>query len=315
MAGQPATANASRGATFAAPRAKRMTRRRSDLLWAAIFIAPQFIGLLVFALFPLAFTFVLSLMQWDGLGARSWVGLENFRQQFASIEFQKALVNTVWFTILTVPTGLFLALLVALGLNQIRGSGFYRAVYFAPVVTSSVAVAVVWQYLLNGPFGILNAGLRAMGFAEPPNWLVDTRFVLPAIALVTVWWTLGLNVVIFLAGLQNIPRSVQEAAMVDGAGPLRVFWNVTLPLLSPTVFFSVIIAAISSLQTFDQVFVLTDGGPLDASRTMVFHIYDLAFRDFTFGRSSAVAVILFFIILAVTLFQFGVQKRWVHYEG
>lgn len=292
-----------------------MTRRRSDLLWAAIFIAPQFIGLLVFALFPLAFTFVLSLMQWDGLGARSWVGLENFRQQFASIEFQKALVNTVWFTILTVPTGLFLALLVALGLNQIRGSGFYRAVYFAPVVTSSVAVAVVWQYLLNGPFGILNAGLRAMGFAEPPNWLVDTRFVLPAIALVTVWWTLGLNVVIFLAGLQNIPRSVQEAAMVDGAGPLRVFWNVTLPLLSPTVFFSVIIAAISSLQTFDQVFVLTDGGPLDASRTMVFHIYDLAFRDFTFGRSSAVAVILFFIILAVTLFQFGVQKRWVHYEG
>jgi multiple sugar transport system permease protein len=290
------------------------SRRQSDYFWAFVFIAPQFLGLLVFALFPLAFAFVLSFMQWDGLGTRSWVGFDNFGEQFTSIEFQKALVNTLWFTVLTVPTGLILALLVAMGLNRIRGSAFYRAIYFAPVVTSSVAVAVVWQYLLNGPFGILNAGLRAIGIADPPNWLVDTRFVLPAIALVTVWWTLGLNVVIFLAGLQNIPRSVQEAAMVDGAGPLRVFWNVTLPLLSPTVFFSLIIAVISSLQTFDQVFVLTNGGPLDASRTVVFHIYDLAFRDFTFGTSSAAAVILFAIILGVTLVQFGAQKRWVHYE-
>jgi multiple sugar transport system permease protein len=288
-------------------------RRRSDLLWAIFFIAPQFLGLLVFALFPLLFSFALSFMEWDALGSRTWVGLENYRDQLASVEFQKALVNTLWFTVLTVPTGLFLALVVAVALNRIRGSGFYRAIYFAPVVTSSVAVAVVWQYLLSGQFGILNAALRGLGIANPPDWLIDTRFVMPAIALVTVWWTLGLNMVIFLAGLQSIPRSVQEAAMVDGATPLRVFWNVTLPLLSPTIFFSVIIAVISSLQTFDQVFVLTDGGPLDASRTMVFHVYDLAFRDFTFGLSSAAAVLLFLIILAITLVQFGAQKRWVHY--
>lgn len=290
-------------------------RRRSDLLWALFFIGPQLIGLLVFALFPLLFGLALSFMQWDLLGERSWVGLENYRDQFASIEFRKALVNTVWFTLLTVPTGLVAALLVAIGVNRVRGSVVYRAVYFAPVVTSSVAVAVVWQYLLNGQFGILNAALRGIGFANPPDWLIDTRFVMPAIALMTVWWTMGLNVVIFLAGLQNIPRTVQEAAMVDGAGRARVFWDVTLPLLSPTIFFSVVIAVISSFQTFDQVFVLTDGGPLDASRTMVFHIYDLAFRDFTFGASSAAAVILFVMILAVTLVQFGAQRRWVHYEA
>jgi multiple sugar transport system permease protein len=290
-------------------------RQRSDHLWALFFIAPQLIGLLIFAVFPLGFSFALSLMEWDGLGVSTWVGMDNYRDQFASLEFRKALINTIWFAVLTVPTGLFLALLVAVGLNRIRGSGFYRAVYFAPVVTSSVAVAVVWQYLLSGQFGVLNAALRGLGMANPPDWLIDTRFVMPAIALVTVWWTLGLNMVIFLAGLQGIPRPVQEAATIDGAGPLRVFWDVTLPLLSPTIFFSFIVAVISSFQTFDQVFVLTDGGPLDASRTMVFHIYDLAFRDFTFGQSSAAAVILFAIILAITLVQFGAQRRWVHYSA
>ncbi|MFN8592149.1 MAG: sugar ABC transporter permease [Thermomicrobiales bacterium] len=304
------------GAPLVSARRGRMhARRRSDLLWAAVFIAPQLIGLLVFALFPLIFGFALSFMEWDALGTRSWIGLENYRQQLSSPEFRKALVNTIWFTVLTVPTGLGLALLVALALNRVRGSAVYRAVYFAPVVTSSVAVAVVWQYLLSGQFGVLNAALRGIGIANPPDWLIDTRFVLPAIALMTIWWSLGLNMVIFLAGLQNIPRTVQEAAMVDGASKARVFWDVTLPLLSPTIFFSMVIAVISSFQTFDQVFVLTNGGPLDASRTMVFHIYDLGFRDFTFGASSAAAVLLFIMILAVTLVQFGAQRRWVHYEA
>lgn len=287
--------------------------RGSDLRWAAVFLLPQVIGVVAFALFPLVFGFSLSFMEWDVLGDRSWVGLANFREQLASREFRVALVNTLWFTVLTVPTGLGLALLVAAGLNRIRGSTIYRAAYFAPVVTSSVAVAMVWQYLLNGQFGVLNNALRGLGL-NPPDWLLDTRFVLPAVALVTVWWTLGLNMVIFLAGLQSIPSSVQEAARVDGASPARVFLDVTLPLLSPTILFSTIIAVISSLQTFDQIFVLTDGGPLDASRTLVFHVYDLGFRDFAFGKSSAAAVLLFGIILLATLFQLWAQRRWVHYE-
>ena len=182
----------------------------------------------------------------------------------------------------------------------------------SPVITGSVAVSVVWQYLLNGDFGILNAYLRDWFGLNPPNWLADTRFVMPAIALVSVWWSLGLNMVIFLAGLQNIPPSIQEAAQVDGANRFQVFRNITLPLLTPTIFFAIVVAIIFSFQTFDQIFVLTNGGPLDASRTLVFHVYDLAFRDFAFGQSSAAAVLLFVTILAVTLLQFAVQRRWVH---
>lgn len=294
-------------------RRAKSARARTDRLWALFFIAPQVIGLVAFAIAPLVFSFVLGFMRWDGLGERAWVGFANFQEQFADPEFRAALRNTLYFTVLTVPTGLALALLVALGVNRIRGKLIYRALYFAPVVTSSVAIAVVWQYLLNGQFGVINAGLRGLGL-DPPNWLQDTRFVLPAIAIVTIWWTLGLNVVIFLAGLQNVPTVLQEAARIDGANGWRVFRDVTLPLLSPTIFFSVVIAVISSFQTFDQIFVLTNGGPLDASRTLVYHIYDLAFRDFAFGKSSAAALLLFVLTLVVTLVQFWGQRRWVHYE-
>ena len=290
-------------------------RRQRDWLWALLFVGPQLLGLLAFALFPLGFGFVLSLMKWDGLGTKDWVGLANFRDQLGNPEFGAAFWNTLYYTLLTVPTGLGLALLVALGVNKVRGRTVYRAFYFAPVVTSSVAVAIVWQNLLNSDFGLLNASLRDWFGLHPPAWLRDTRFVMPAIALVSVWWNLGLNMVIFLAGLQNIPALLQEAALVDGATRFRVFRDITLPLLTPTIFFSVVVSVIYSFQTFDQVFVLTNGGPLDASRTMVFHIYDLAFRDFVFGAASAVAVLLFAMILAVTLLQFAGQRRWVHYEA
>ena len=289
-----------------------VSRRQRDWLWALLFVGPQLLGLLAFALFPLAFGFALSLMTWDGLGAREWAGLANFRDQLGNPEFRTAFWNTLYYTVLTVPTGLGLALLVALGVNKVRGRTVYRALFFAPVVTSSVAVAVVWQYLLNGDFGILNAYLRDWFGLNPPNWLGDTRFVMPAIGLVGVWWSLGLNMVIFLAGLQNIPPPLQEAALVDGATRFQVFRDITLPLLTPTIFFSVVVAVIGSFQTFDQIFVLTNGGPLDASRTLVFHVYDLAFRDFAFGQSSAAAVLLFVMILAVTLLQLAGQRRWVH---
>lgn len=289
-----------------------VSRRHRDWLWALLFVGPQLLGLLAFALFPLGFGFALSLMEWDGLGTREWVGLTNFRDQLGDPEFRTAFRNTLYYTLLSVPTGLGLALLVALGVNKVRGRTLYRALYFAPVITSSVAVSVVWQYLLNGDFGILNAYLRDWFGLNPPNWLADTRFVMPAIALVSVWWSLGLNMVIFLAGLQNIPPTLQEAAQVDGASRFQVFRHITLPLLTPTIFFAIVVAIIFSFQTFDQIFVLTNGGPLDASRTLVFHVYDLAFRDFTFGQSSAAAVLLFVTILAVTLLQFAAQRRWVH---
>lgn len=288
-------------------------RRTSDRLWALFFIAPQLLGLLVFSLGPLLFAFYISMTSWDGFGDKTFIGLGNFVEQFQSPEFRIALTNTIWYTALAVPGGMVLALLVALGLNRVAGKTFYRLFYFMPVVTSSVAVAVIWLYLLNGDFGVINNYLRSLGLT-PPNWLVDDRFVIPAIAMVGIWWGLGFNMVIFLAGLQNVPQSFVEAAQIDGANTWQIFWYITMPVLSPTTFFVLILSVISSFQVFDQAYIMTGGGPGRASYTMVLHIYQTAFVNFTFGKSSAAAVILFLIILAITGIQFQVQKRWVHYE-
>ena len=290
-----------------------LSRRTSDGLWALFFITPQLLGLLIFSLGPLLFAFYISLTSWDGFGNKTFIGVGNFIEQIQSPVFTIALTNTIWYTLISVPGGMILALLIALGLNRVRGKTFYRLFYFMPVVTSSVAVSVIWLYLLNGDFGIINNYLRQLGM-DPPNWMVDDRFVIPAIAVVGIWWGLGFNMVIFLAGLQNIPQSYIEAAQIDGANTWQTFLNVTLPILSPTTFFVLILSVIGSFQVFDQAYIMTGGGPGRASYTMVLHIYQTAFVDFTFGKSSAAAVILFLIILLLTIFQFQVQKRWVHYE-
>jgi len=289
-------------------------RKNADLLWAALFVGPQLIGLLLFSFIPLVSAFYLSLTNWDGFGSRQFVGFANFVEQLQSPELHIALWNTLVYTMIAVPGGLLLALLVALGLNNIKGKTFYRLLYFMPVVTSSVAVSVVWLYLLNGDFGIINTYAQAWFGITLPNWLIDERWVMPAIALIGIWWGLGYSMVIFLAGLQNVPQSLVEAAQIDGANKWQIFRNVTIPQLSPTTFFLSVTAIISSFQVFDQSYVMTGGGPGNASRTMVLHVFDLAFQDFTFGKSSAAAVILFAIILAITIFQLYAQKRWVHYE-
>lgn len=292
----------------------RVDRVIGDRLWALFFLAPQLVGLIVFALIPLISAFVISFMQWDAIGSPQFVGLANFAEQFQSEDLWTALKNTLIYTVIAVPGGLILALLVALGLNKVRGRSFYRVFYFMPVVTSSVAVSVIWLYLLNGDFGIINAYAKQWFGIILPNWLVDETYVMPAIAIVGIWWGLGFSMVIFLAGLQNVPASLLEAAQIDGANKIQSFLNVTLPILSPTTFFVAIMAIISSFQVFDQAYVMTGGGPGKASYTMVYHVYRLGFENFTFGKSSAAAVILFIIILAITLFQLQMQKRWVHYD-
>jgi multiple sugar transport system permease protein len=229
-------------------------------------------------------------------------------------DFRTALVNTAYYTLLTVPGGIILALLVALGLNKVSGKDIYRIFYFMPVVTSSVAVSVIWLWLLNGDFGLINSYLHLLFGVHGPNWLTDTKWVIPSLSLVAIWWGLGTNMVLFLAGLQGISTAYMEAAQIDGANKLQTFWNVTLPLLSPTLFFITVITIIGSFQVFDISYVMTGGGPVHASYTLVMHIYTLAFTKFTFGAASAVAVILFVIVLILTLLQFAAQRLWVHYE-
>lgn len=302
------------GIQTATIRGRKSSWRKADIGWAIFFIAPQLIGLIIFSLFPLITAFYLSVTNWGGFNEVSFVGMQNFVEQFQSPDLWIALRNSLIYTIIAVPGGLILALLVALGLNNVRFKSVYRMLYFMPNITSSVAVSVIWLYLLNGDFGLINTYARAWFNLDLPNWLVDERFVVPAIALVGIWWGLGFSMVIFLAGLQSVPASLTEAAQIDGATRFQSFMHVTLPLLSPTTFFLTIISIIGSFQVFDQAYVMTSGGPGKASYTMVYHIYKLAFQDFTFGKSSAAAVIMFAIILVVTVFQFSMQRRWVHYE-
>lgn len=287
--------------------------QKKNSRWALLFLTPQLIGLISFSLIPLGTALVLSFMSWDGFGARTFVGLQNYIEQFSSPDFRIAIYNTIVYTILTVPVGLFLALLLAVALNKIKGKKFYRLFFFMPVVTSSVSISVMWMWILNGDIGILNQVLGMVGISGP-NWLTNPKLVMVSIAILSIWWQLGYNMVIFLAGIQNISKSYYEAAEIDGASKLQQFFKITLPMLSPTTFFLMIMAIIGSFQVFDQAFVLTRGGPGKASYTLVYHIYQNAFVNFKFGSSSAAAMILFVAILILTLIQFSVQKRWVHYE-
>ncbi|MCM3030550.1 MULTISPECIES: sugar ABC transporter permease [unclassified Niallia] len=289
-----------------------MMRGRQNL-WGYAFLAPQLIGLILFSLIPVIFTLTLSFMKWDGFGAKEFIGLANYIDQFQDADFWKALGNTVYYTILVIPVSIALSLAVAIALNKIKGKNFYRLFYFMPVVTSSVSIGVIWMWILNGDFGILNQILANFGI-KGPMWLTDTNWVMPSIAILSIWWGLGHNMVIFLAGLQGISKSYYEAAEIDGATKWQKLRHITLPLLSPTTFFIAIMAIISSFQVFDQAYVMTSGGPAKSSYTFVYHIYEAAFVDFKMGISSAAAMVLFVIILAFTLIQFKMSKRWVHYE-
>jgi len=289
-----------------------VNKRVSEGLWGYFFIFPQMVGLILFALIPLVSAFVLSFMKWDGFGEKEFIGLGNFLSQFKNPDFKLALFNTAWYTVIVVPVGIFLAVLVAVALNKVRGKVIYRLFFYMPVVTSSIAVSIVWLWLLNSEFGIINVYLKQWFGIIGPDWLTNRQLVIPSIAMMSIWWGLGANMVLFLAGLQGISATYYEAAQIDGANKLRQFLHITLPLLSPTTFFATIMSIIGSFQVS---FVMTGGGPAKASYTIVYHIYQLAFVEFTFGRSAAAAVILFIIILTLTLIQMRMSKRWVHYGG
>ena len=289
-----------------------MLKRRK--MWGWIFVAPQLIGLVIFALIPLIMSFGISFNEWDGIApTMKFVGFSNYIRQFANEDFKKSLLNTVIYSIMFIPLDLVLALALALAVQKIKGKTLYRLFYFMPVVTGSVSVGVIWTWILNGDFGLLNTVLAAIGI-EGPKWLTDTRWVLPSIVLVSVWWNVGYNMVLLLAGLQNIPESYYEAAKIDGAGKWQIFKSITIPMLSPTLFFVLIMTMISSFQVFDQAFVMTSGGPVKASYTFVYHIYQNAFVDFKMGQACASSVILFFIILIITLIQMYGSKRWENYD-
>lgn len=289
--------------------------KKRDRWWAVLFLAPQAFGTALFTLLPFGFIFYLAFFEWNGFGDKKFVGFGNFYNQITDPLFLRAVANTLILAVVTVPSGLFLAIIIAVLVNKIKHKSVYMIMLFAPVVTSSVAVALIWQQLLRGD-GWISATVSRIFHLPPPQWLQDPRFALLAVCAVTIWASLGLNIVIFQAGLQNISPSVLEAATIDGAGRIRTFRSIILPLLSPTIFFQSIIAFISSLQAFDLIFVLVkNAGPENATRTIVYQIYDLGFRRAEFGLSSAAAVFLLFLSVIITIVQFGFEKKLVHYEN
>lgn len=283
---------------------------------AWLFLAPSLLLFTVFVALPVLAALGISFTDWDLFTAAHFAGFQNYADLILrDALFHKVLLNTVLYVIGTVPVQMALALGVALLLNRgVWGETALRVIYFLPVVSSTVAVALVWSWIFNSNFGVLNALLNALGVQNPPVWLGNSGTALIALIIVAIWQGLGYSMVLFLAGLQNIPQEVYEAGALDGAVGWRQTLHLTLPLLSPTTFFVTIVSLIGSFQVFDLAFVMTKGGPANATNTLVYYVYQNAFEFYRMGYGSAAAMILFAIILAITLAQYRLQRRWVHYE-
>ena len=280
---------------------------------ATLFLLPSLAPLLLFTLVPMLSSLALTAFEWNLLQPARFVGLDNFARLLSDPYFHAALLHTAQFVAGYLPLVMVGGLVIALGLHRAtRGIGILRTAYFLPVVTSWVVVALMWKWLLNPSSGLVNWGLGLVGISGP-GWWTDPGWAMPSIILASAWKDLGFVMVIFLAGLQAIPTDYYEAASIDGAGRWAKFRNVTLPLLSPATFFVVIISLINSFQVFDQVWVMTEGGPAGASSVVVTEVVRNAFSYGRLGYASAMSWVLFVAILAVTLLQFRFQKRWVTY--
>jgi multiple sugar transport system permease protein len=290
-----------------------------------LFLLPSFLGFLLFVAGPVVASLGLSFVEWNLLSPPKFVGVGNYAALFTRDPvFWTAFWNTLFYTVTIVPFQLAAGLIVALALNQgLRGVKIYRLIYFMPVVSSVVAVSLVFQWMFNRDYGVISAIFWWLGDATglaiaPPDWLNSSFWIKPAIAFMTVWKNMGFTMVIYLAGLQAVPEELYDAAKVDGAGPWARFRNITLPLISPTTFFLLIIQMIGAFQLFSEPFVMTrgQGGPANSATSIVMYIYLTAFRfgQGQMGKASAIAWVLFVFIFAATLLQNYLQRRWVHYE-
>lgn len=275
-----------------------------------IFILPAVLGALIFIIIPVICSFGLSFTKWDLLNPISFVGLENYKNLLNDSVFKQILLNTVVFAVATSVLGVIIPLVLAAILNsKIRGSEFFKTAYFLPFITPMVVIGIVWGWIFDPNIGLLN-----QFFHIHINWLYDTRFAMPALIIVSVWKLIGYNMIIFLSSLSTISNSLFEAAKIDGANSFQIFKNVTIPVLSPTIFFVVIITAISSFQVFDLIYLMTQGGPFNSTNVLVYSIYQNAFEYFNVGKASAIAYILFAIILVLTLIQWKFRKKIVYNE-
>ena len=287
-------------------------------LWGYVFALPWILGLVIFWVGPILTSFYYSFTNFEVVGTPRWLGLENYNRAFFEDDlFWTSLGRTFTFALFYVPVAIVGALLLASMLNQkLMGTNLYRTVFFMPHLIPAVALAVVWTFLLQPRLGPINYMLRGMGVENPPDWLAARDSALASVIMINVWAAVGGNtMLIFLAGLQGVPQELYEAAEIDGAGAFRKFWNVTLPLLTPTIFFNMVLAVIGALKVFTTAWVATKGGPSYATWFFALHIYTEAFQYFRLGYGSALAWVLAVIVMFFTWVQVQYSRRWVHYEG
>jgi multiple sugar transport system permease protein len=304
--------------TTAPPSAARGTpgrsrRRRGDLA-GYLFISPAVLLFLLFIAGPFVAAILLSFYTWDLLTPANFVGLGNFRRLVEDNDLRRSMLNTLVFAAASVVTHIGLGLALALAVHRKMSAFaryFVRTTFFFPFVVSWAAVALVWKYVLDPTFGIGGYYVERLGFSAP-NWLSTPSLAMPSIIAVDWWHTIGYTFIILLAGLQTVPEALHEAARVDGANAWQRFWSVTLPMMSPTLFFATVITFIGAFQIFEPMLIMTQGGPNGSTRSIVQYTYEQAFQQFQIGYASAVALVLFLVVMGVTLLQFRLSRRWVH---
>jgi len=299
--------------------------RRKEALQGLAFISPWLLGFLAFTAYPMLASLYYSFTNYNMLAPPRWVGPQNYVYAFTGKPlgtngdplFWHSMERTVVWVLATVPLGIFGSLLAAVLLNRgLRGTALYRTAFFLPSLTPIVAASLLWTWILNPQIGILNALIEGVTGWRGPQWLASVEWALPSLAMISLWTAIGGNrMLIFLAGLQGIPQELYEAARVDGAGPLRTWWHITVPLITPALFFNLILGVIVSFRVFAFAFVTTGGGPARSTYFYALHLYTQAFQSFDMGYGSALAWILFAIVLVITVVNIKLANRWVYYES
>ena len=311
MATQPLNARQAQQTTTAARPVRRVKWGR----WLGyVFIAPWLISFLAFDAIPIGSGFYHSFTRWNAMGTEVWVGVDNYAEALNRDPlFWTSVWNTLYYIGASVPLGIVLAFALALLLNaNLRGMGLYRTIYYLPSVVPTVAAVIVWIFIFETRRGILNYGLELVGL-PPVRWLSDPNAAMPALIIMSLWG-FGATMVIFLAGLQGIPQELYEAAEVDGASLPSKLWRITVPLMTPTIFFTLIMNLVTAFQAFNNAFIMTSGGPNNATLLFMLHLYDNAFRYFRMGYASALAVLLFVVVFGITVFVYRTSDRWVYYN-
>ncbi|ASA23010.1 carbohydrate ABC transporter permease [Paenibacillus donghaensis] len=295
---------------------KTWSLQKGETLSGFLFVSPMLIGVSILVLIPIIATLVLGFADWNfvqGFDGIKWVGIQNFVNLFQDEMFLRSVRNTFIF-LLTVPIYMLVSMVLAILIDRyVYLKGYFKIAYFVPYVSMTVAVAVVWQVLFQPSYGPINEMLKAIGISDPPKWIADPNFALISIMMISIWISIGFNMIIYIAGLQSIPKDLYEAADIDGANGWTKFRRITFPLLSPTSFFLLVTGIIATFKVFDVVAVMTQGGPIGSTSMMVWYLYETAFINLKVGYASSIAVVLFAFVLLITFGQWIAQKKWVNY--